>query len=169
MLCNGMAKNPLTHAIAQWEHHKTQAAKWEQYIALHKELYGEGDGPASSAQAERPARTSVPRTGAIAETREVAHLILEEAKGYVQSADLIAKLAEMGVEVGGANASSTLSARLSGDPDIESRRGYGYRLVKYAELEEAAGKSSPDAPAASLLPYSADKDGQEVVHDNMNH
>ena len=166
-----MAKNHITHALAQVEFHKAQAAKWEQYIALHMELYGEGAQSAAPSASSRssPAPNAAPTKGAIAETRAGARLILEEAGGYVQSAELIDKLKEMGVEVGGAQPSSTLSARLSGDDEIESRRGYGYRLKKFAELDGAAGSRASEPPAAPLFPDSADEDGREVAHDNMSH
>ena len=155
-----MKKDHISHALAQIDFHRAQAAKWAQYVALHNELYGE---PAKSSQiqeATEPQRISGSKTGTILETRELARLILDDAHGYVQGNDLIAKLAEMGVEVGGANPASTLSARLSGDPEIESRRGHGYRLKRHTESEEAAGSSSGDEPAASLLiPDSADEGG----------
>lgn len=167
-----MAKNPIAHALAQVEFHKAQAAKWEQYVALHMELYGDAAAPqAPLAPAQpRPARTP-PKTGAIAETRTGARLILEEAGGgYVQGSEMISRLAAMGIEVGGAAPTSTLSARLSGDPEIESRRGQGYRLKQQAESEGAAGSSSGDEPAAPLFtPNSAESDGREVGHDNMSH
>lgn len=165
-----MAKNPLAHALAQIDYHRTQAAKWEQYVALHTELYGAAAETVPAAAPSRASSTASPsRGGAIADTREGARLILEEAGGYVQSADLIAKLKEMGVEVGGMQPSSTLSARLSGDDEIESRRGYGYRLKKFANLDGAAGSRGSEAPAAPLFPNSADEDGREVAHDNMSH
>jgi len=166
----GMAKNPITHALAQIDFHKAKLAKWEQYVALHRELYGDG-GAITPQPTSSPSRNpaSGPKSGAIAETREGARLILEEAGGYVQSADLIARLADMGIEVGVAEPSSTLSARLSGDPEIASRRGHGYRLKKFAELEGAAGSPASDTPAAPLFPNSADEDGREVAHDNMSH
>lgn len=164
-----MAKNHITHALAQIEFHKAQAAKWEQYVTLHMELYGEeaqrGTPPVPSRPSSAP--SAPPTKGAIAETRAGARLILEEAGGYVQSAELIDKLKEMGVEVGGAQPSSTLSARLSGDDEIESRRGYGYRLKKFAELDGTAGSRASEAPAVPLFPNSGDEDGREVAHDNM--
>lgn len=165
-----MAKNPIAHALAQIEYHKAKLAKWEQYINLHQELYGDEDSAASPpvAAQPRPLRPNA-KTGAIVETREGARLILEEARGYVQTNELITKLKDMGVEVGGAQPSSTLSARLSGDAEIESRRGYGYRLKKFADLEGAAGRSHASEPTAPLFPNSADEDGREVAHDNMNH
>ena len=165
-----MAKNPLAHALAQLNSHKAKVAKWEQYISLHRELYGEEDAsPAPPTEAQRLARAPA-RTGAIAETRAGARLILEAVGDYVQTAELIARLADMGIEVGGAEPSSTLSARLSGDPEIESRRGHGYRIKCHSESEGAAGSSSRGEPAAPLFSqHSADEDGQEVEHHNMNH
>lgn len=174
-----MAKNPLAHALAQIDFHKAKVAKWEQYVSLHRELYGDGDNqqleaaPAPLRPATRaPVRQEqqVPKSGAIAETRAGARLILEEVGDYVQTGDMIARLADMGIGVGGIQPSSTLSARLSGDSEIESRRGLGYRLKRNAEVDGAAGSSSGDEPAAPLFtPNSADEDGREVAHDNMNH
>lgn len=168
-----MAKNPLAHAISQRDFHSAQAAKWDQYIALHQELYGDGAaGRPEPAPPPPPPGARAPRAaqvrGTIAETREAAHLILDEEKGYVASQTLIDRLEQLGVEVGGADPRSTLSARLSGDDEIESRRGLGYRLKKYADKDEAAGRSLLDAPAASLsTQHSAVEAGREVTHDNM--
>lgn len=98
------------------------------------------------------------------------HLILDEAKGYVGSQDLIDRLALLDIEVGGSEPRSTLSARLSGDEEIVSRRGLGYSLKIYADKDEAAGGSLLNEPAASVsTPNSADEDGREVAHDNMSH
>ena len=159
-----MAKNPLAYARQQLAFHEAKAAKWKQYIVLHGDLF---DHLPVVHLPVRERSTETPIKGAIADTQAAARLILEDAKGYVASQDLVTMLGAAGVPVGGDRPTSTLSARLSSATDIVSKRGQGYALAKYVEYEKAAGSLASDAPAAFVPnPDSAVEGGGEVAHDN---
>ena len=74
----------------------------------------------------------------------------------------------MGIEVGGKDPSSTLSARLSRAPSLEFQRGLGWALKSAAAQEDEA--ADPDlekkVSAASDNPNDAERRG-EVEHHNM--
>jgi hypothetical protein len=144
--------------------HTTKAQKWEQYLTLHTELFGETDSERATISAPAVRRPVAPRTGAqtgaIAETRAISNMILEEAADYVPTGELLDKLVEYGIEIGGINPASTLSARLSGDEEIASKRGRGYILKKFLQFADAVEPLLDETPAASTSTHdSADKDG----------
>lgn len=95
-------------------------------------------------------RASVGAPGRISETEHVATEIIRERGRPVSTRELLVELEKRGIEVGGKDPFSTLSARLSRAPTLVGTRGIGWSLKSEArQKDEAAGTPNPDAPAAS--------------------
>ena len=95
-----------------------------------------------------------PSTVMLATYEAVRSVLLEHGKP-TRLSDLLAGVIERGIEVGGKDPASTLSARLSNSKEFKSRRGVGWWFTDKplprvgAENDEAEGAPGRDQPSAS--------------------
>ncbi len=160
---------------------RNEVANLEAFVATYHDLeratkaLGNGSSVAVSTATGRVFRgpvthqvTNVADTGRLADTERGAGEIIRKHGRPVPTQSLLQELTGMGIEVGGKDPSSTLSARLSRAPSLEFQRGLGWALKSAAAQEDEA--ADPDlekkVSAASDNPNDAERRG-EVEHHNM--
>ncbi len=125
-----------------------EAAKWDAFIKQYVELQGEPVPPNSVRTDQRgPPRIFI--SGRLSETEHVAAEIIKERGRAIPTRDLLVELENRGVEVGGKDPASTLSARLSRSSVLVGRRGIGWSLKPEAPQKDEAAGSPGSEPAAS--------------------
>jgi len=160
----------LSDALRRRDAAQAEMRRWDEFVRTYQELAGNvRRTPSSSAQSTASVAqeaSSSGAKGALAETEAAAILAIEDAGHPLHTRELLFALADMGIEVGGKDPASTLSARLSRAERLENIRPHGWRL-KGQGAEGGMFANIPSAPEST--PDSADEDGREVAHDNMSH
>ena len=102
----------------------------------------------------RPVVVSRPSV-VMTETSDAVRAILSEHRAPLKLSELLEKVLARGIEVGGKDPASTLSARLSNSDEFVSHRGIGWWFQNQpipeapALIEESAGNLSTDHPSDS--------------------
>ena len=94
--------------------------------------------------------------------------IIRERGCHIRVRELLNELTKRGIEVGGLNPASTLTARLARAPSLVFERPYGWRLREPLQTNEAAASSPSPGTAASTpsTPNDADRRG-EVAYEKI--
>lgn len=152
-----MTNDPLReNAIRRRDAALSEARRWDDFIRMLDELRGvcgPGISPHSVDLFVRGSDGAPPQTGGgsrITNTEQAVIKIIEREGRPVPTRELLPALAALGVDVGGKEPSSTLSARLSRSNLVENVRPYGWRL-KEPRQTDGATDTSPDA-AMSVTP-----------------
>lgn len=162
----------LRDAINRRDAAAAEAARWTDFVRMYEELRGAGPTPPAPASStglgERQASLPQPSGGKLNETATLAATVIRELGRPIPTRALLAELTKRGLQVGGADAVATLSARLSRSSLVENRKPFGWVLSEQpAEKDDAAGQGrKSEEPAASETPNDAERRG-EVAHDNM--
>jgi hypothetical protein len=151
--------DPIAEAIRRRDEHLAQAKRWDDFIAMYRELQGaspeapSGAIPMPSGEIRRDAvgtPTFVIGLGRVSETERAAAEIIRESGRPVPTQQLLKMLPSRGVVIGGKDPASTLAARLSRAPSLVSERGIGWRIKdEPPQMDEGAGLRHPSAPAPS--------------------
>ena len=164
-----MPDDIIANAIARRDAALSEARRWDDFIRMYSELAGaqskkQTAGPSASTASANP--------GALSDTEKATREIIERLGRPVATRELLGLLAEIGIDVGGKDPASTLSARLSRAPSLENIRQRGWWIKGRADdANPSTGTSSAlfsnpgDAPAAS--PSAPVEPGEEVAHDNI--
>lgn len=149
----------LTEAIAKRDAALADAERWSQFVAMYSEISGVQTTARASAPATKPSgtireRPQSTRGGALAATEKVAIDALRAAGKPLQTRDLLVALEAAGVEVGGKDPASTLSARLSRADGLENVRPYGWRIREHA----ASSSDAHDAHVANVAAAAVEAD-----------
>jgi hypothetical protein len=146
----------IAQAIARRDAALAESRRWEEFIAMYRDLHGNdrvrpdrrmpGMRQSDEVQ-ESNAGTGGRRLGnALAVTEEAVVNILRDAGNPISTADLRPLLQERGIEVGGKDPNSTLSARLSRAPLLYNHRGRGWWVKELADGEDVLA----DTPSATV-------------------
>ena len=140
--------NILKDAISRRDTALADARRWDEFVRMYSELRGvninpltdgpgENSTPTSNAQARLDATRRKSRVaasgGALQETEELALQVIRELGRPIPTRELLVELASRGLTVGGKDAASTLSARLSRAPKLENVRPEGWRERRKAD------------------------------------
>jgi hypothetical protein len=132
-----MPDSILSEAIAKRDAAAAEVQRWSDFIAMYRELTGQQAQDDVSHVAPRPALPKrepvAATTGALAETEGAAIEVIKAAGRAIPTREMLEALRARGVEVGGKDPASTLSARLSRASALENVRPYGWRLKKLAD------------------------------------
>lgn len=149
----GMSDDPIRQrALERRDTALREAEEWEAFIRRYDDLQDESPGapPVVRVDQHGVPRAVVGMSGRVSETERVAAEIIRERGRPVGTRDLLAELERRGVEVGGKDPFSTLSARLTRAPTLVGTRGIGWSLKTEArQTNETAGPSQGEEPAAS--------------------
>lgn len=165
-----MADSILAEAIAKRDAAAAEMQRWEAFIAMYREIAG---GPpqnrvvAITGRGAVSARGhSVVASGALAETEAVAAEIIRAAGRPIPTREMLEALRNRGIDVGGKDPASTLSARLSRSRTLENVRPHGWRVKELADDENPA----KDTSSANDQPQDAPvESGEEVAHEKIAH
>ena len=136
----------LLDAIAKRDAAQSEAARWSNFIDMYCEIKGLSVPSQTKAAGTIKERPQQSRGGALAETEKVAVEAIRKAGRPMHTQELLTALLDAGIEVGGKDPASTLSARLSRAPSLENARPHGWR-IKSSPLPEAA--TTPFAQGSS--------------------
>lgn len=165
----------LANAIARRDAAQAEAQRWDDFIRMFSELQvGSHDTlrpspPSTPSAAGRSARDA----GAMSRTEEVASEIIAQLGRPVPTRELLNALLERGVDVGGKDPASTLSARLSRAPTLHNIRQRGWWIRERTDDAYPHKDTSParQPHQGDLMPpqppRSPVEPGREVVHDNI--
>lgn len=164
------------NAVCKRDAALAEAHRWEDFIRMLDELEGHVQSVVPPS-ATRPAAVRLdqngqPRmvvgTGKLNETERVALEAIREAGKPLSTRELLDALAARGIDVGGKDPASTLSARLSRAANLENVRPYGWRPKEPRQTGKAAETRSQEESAASVSETTNDAVMRgEVAHDNM--
>lgn len=167
------AKDIIADASARRDAALAEAKRWSDFIAMTEELYGAPSLVIARAQTvgdtHQPGKRDF--SGAtLLITQEAATAAIREAGRPLPTRELLTALERRGVPVGGKDPASTLSARLSRAPGLINVRPHGWDVKESSEEDVTSEPPEREnSEATNQTPDSADEDGREVEHNNMNH
>jgi len=134
-----------------------EAARWSSFIDMYQEL-AETSAALLTEQTVSGTRVEQSQGGrgsALADTERAAVAAIQNAGKALKTPELLAALQEAGIEVGGKDPLSTLSARLSRAESLENIRPHGWRLRRtnhsspWGENAPLTGSSKEETPDVS--------------------
>jgi hypothetical protein len=144
----------LEQAIARRDAAVAESRRWDAFISMYKEING---NRSISSERGMPGMPGLPRhklEGAgpsgqrggntLAVTEKAAVELLREAGQPIPTVELRLLLQDRGIEIGGKDPNSTLSARLSRAPLLYNHRGRGWWIKELAD----GASVMPDTPSA---------------------
>lgn len=164
----------IANAIARRDAALSEARRWTDFIRMYGELTG-ADNNMQGLTLATGRQIAVTATGALSETEKATGVIIRELGRPVPTRELLELLTARGVEVGGKDPASTLSARLSRAPSLENIRQRGW-WIKGRTEGESLGENTPQVRSGRQGHWFLDainsnsgpvKPGQEVAHDNI--
>jgi hypothetical protein len=130
-----MADPILQNALARRDAALAEARRWDDFIHMYGELKS-GQAQHAEGKSVLPTRLLSPApapTGTISDTEREAANVIRELQRPVSTRDLLTMLMQRGIEVGGKDPLSTLSARLSRAPTLANKRGEGWIMRDWAD------------------------------------
>lgn len=163
-----MSDPVLADAISRRDAALAEARRWDEFARMYCELRGihydmqsdKPDRPAAPPRRERSA-VGAPSNSLVA-TEEAAIAVLKEAGRPMPTGELRPALEARGIEIGGRDANSTLSARLSRSARLYNQRPHGWWIKEKAD-DDAPRKDASPASQPQSTPV---EPGEEVAHDN---
>lgn len=176
-----MSDPVLRNAISRRDAALAEAKRWDDFASMYCELQGiphqmqrpepvqvnplpthAAPIPAQRSDHGAPRASKATAANSLAATEEVAIAVLTQNRGPMPTSKLRPEIEARGIEIGGKDPNSTLSARLSRSTRLYNSRPDGWWL------REKAGDDAPekDASPASVQPSAPVEPGEEVAHDN---
>ena len=150
---------------------RKEVSRLENFLATYRDLQSSA-GRTQDIVCEKPIRIRVtPGTqptsvGKMNVTEQAAAQIIRENDNPVPTAEMLSRLLARGVEVGGKNPTSTLSARLSRASSLRFESGKGWTLRSAApQMKEAADPSHKEGESAASKPTNDAVERGEVEHE----
>lgn len=140
--------DPILHdAMTKRDAALAEAARWSDFVSMYMEIKGIADPvPEKRETGTIKERVQPPRGAALAETERAAFDAIRASGRPMHTQELLKALQEAGVEVGGKDPASTLSARLSRAPSLENVRPHGWRI-------KSPPPSAASPPAATAFVF----------------
>lgn len=164
--------DPILHdAMMKRDAALAEAARWSDFVAMYMEIKGISNStPVHRETGTIKERVQPPRGAALAETERAAFDAIRASGRPMHTQELLTALKLAGVEVGGKDPASTLSARLSRAPSLENIRPHGWR-IKTAPSPAVPPPASPAfvfgprpaAPAPSVFDMGGRDDGSDLA------
>lgn len=159
VLSHAIAKR--AKALADRDAASADFDRWDGFIRMYSEILGGGTQLAVAARSSGVGRSST--RGKLSVTEDAVISVLEEAGSPLHTRELLDKLLARGVEVGGKDPASTLSARLSRSSKLLNNRLKGWWIRELADdVVPEAGESSANSWNPHLHEGSSSAKGREA-------
>ena len=133
----------IARATAKRDAALAEAKRWDEWICMYVEVAEAKHVPQHVINGVAGATRRAPVSGALAETEAAVVAILTATGHPMPTRDLQPALAERGIEIGGKDPISTLSARLSRAPQLVNIRQRGWWIKERADdADPGEGTSS---------------------------